>query len=184
MLLCAIRPYRRYNNQYHSTPEERRTGVSLRIITMLHNKSFSLSDLIRDPDAVIKDFNVINEEDDIKYVKEYGIGIDCHSKFIEVCIRYRNDKVIQKAQAHFSTNWDDLVTARDWCIEVLNSKANPTPNLSEPLHYLVESTATGMHGMGWKPNDHQSNNCRGNKTEDRCPRQLSPCPPRPDKHLA
>ncbi len=88
------------------------------------------------------------------HVKEYGIGIDCHSKFIELCIRYRNDKVIQKAQAHFSTNWDDLVAAHDWCIKVLKTKANPVPDLSEPLHDLVESTANYHMPlcMAWKGN--------------------------------
>ena len=116
------------------------------------SKQLSLSDFIRDPDAVVEDFNEIPDDDDIEYVKEYGIGIDCHSKFIEICIRYRNGQVIQKAQAHFSTNWDDLVAARDWCINVLKTKANPVPDLSEPLHYLVESTANYHMPicMAWK----------------------------------
>ncbi len=122
-------------------PTEKRDGVYLRIITMQQNKPLSLSDFIRDPDAIVKDFNEIPDDDDVEYVKEYGIGIDCHSKFIEICIRYRNGKGIQKAQAHFSTNWDDLVAAQDWCIKVLKTKANPVPDLSKPLHYLVESTA-------------------------------------------
>ena len=108
---------------------------------MQQNKSISLSDFIRNPDTIIEDFNKLNDNDDIEYIKEYGIGIDCHSKFIEVCIRYRTGSVIQKAQAHFSTNWDDLVAARDWCINILKTKATPVPNLSEPLHYLLESTA-------------------------------------------
>ncbi len=135
-------------------PTERRDGVHLRFITMQQNKSLSLSGFIRDPDAIVKDFNEIPGGDDIEYVKEYGIGIDCHSKFIEICIRYRNSKVIQKAQAHFSTNWDDPVAAHDWCIEVLKTKANPVPDLSEPLHYLVESTANYHMPicMAWKGN--------------------------------
>ncbi len=108
---------------------------------MQQNKSFSLSDLIRDPDAVIEDLREIPDDNDFEYVKEYGIGIDCHSKFIEVCIRYRNGQIIKKAQAHFSTNWDDLIAARDWCVNVLKTKADPVPDLSQPLHYLVESTA-------------------------------------------
>ena len=118
------------------------------------SKPLSLSDFIRDPDAVVEDFNEIPDDDDIEYVKEYGIVIDCHSKFIEICIRYRNGQVIQKAQAHFSTNWDDLVAARDWCINVLKTKANPVPDLSEPLHYLVESTANYHMPicMAWKGN--------------------------------
>lgn len=108
---------------------------------MKQNKTLSLSDFIRDPDSVIKDFNEIPNDDDMEYVKEYGIGVDCHSKFIEICVRYRNGRVIKKAQGHFSTAWDDLVAAHDWCVEVLKSKADPVPDLTEPLHYLVESTA-------------------------------------------
>lgn len=108
---------------------------------MQQNKTLSLSDFIRDPDAVIRDFDEIIVDDDIEYVKEYGIGIDCHSQFIEICIRYRNGTLIKKTQAHFSTNWNDLIAGRDWCIEILSTKADPVPNLSEPLHYLVESTA-------------------------------------------
>ena len=112
---------------------------------MLQNKPLSLSDLIRDPGAIAEDLDDIRSADDIgddiEYVKEYGIGIDCHSKFIEVCVRYHSGSGIRKAQAHFSTNWDDLVAARDWCFDVLRTKADPTPDLSVPLHYLVESTA-------------------------------------------
>ena len=105
-------------------------------------KQLSLSDLIRNPDSVVEDFNELPDGSDIEYVKEYGIGIDCHSKFIEVCIRYRNGKLIQKSQGQFSTQWKDLAAARDWCIAVLKTKANPVPDLSEPLHYVVESTAS------------------------------------------
>ena len=109
---------------------ERRNGVHLRALTMHENKSvqsLSLSDFIRDPDAVVEDFSEIQDDDDIEYVKEYGIGIDCHLKFIEVCIRYRNGKVIQKAQARFSTEWVKLKEVHDWCVNVLKTKADPIP---------------------------------------------------------
>lgn len=106
------------------------------------NKQFSLSDLIRNPGVIVEDFNEIEDISDSEYIKEYGIGIDCHSKFIEVCVRYRKESVIKKAQRHFSTEWNDLTAARDWCVEVLSTKAVPAPDLSEPLHYLVESTAS------------------------------------------
>lgn len=102
-----------------------------------------MSELIRDPAVIVEDFNEIPDDADAEYVKEYGIGIDCHSRFIEVCVRYRNGKHIQKAQSSFSTEWNGLVAARDWCLAILRSKADPTPDLSEqPIHYLVESTAS------------------------------------------
>ena len=93
------------------------------------------------PDSIIDGLNATQEDNDIGYVKEYGIGIDCHSKFIEVCVRYRSSGLIQTAQAHFSTEWNDLVNARDWCLDILKTKSDPLPGLSGPLHYLVESTA-------------------------------------------
>ena len=108
---------------------------------MQQTKSLSLSDFIRNPDSFVEDFVELPEDDDIEYVKEYGIGIDCHLKFIEVCVRYRNGTIIQKAQSTFSTDWPSLVTGRDWCINILKTKANPVPDLSQPLHYLLESTA-------------------------------------------
>lgn len=117
------------------------TWVNAHLIAMPKNKSLSLSDFMRGPDSAVRDFSEVQEDDDTEYVKEYGIGIDCHSKFIEVCVRYRNGRTIKKAQGHFSTGWDDLVAARDWCIDILSTKADPAPDLSEPLHYLVESTA-------------------------------------------
>ena len=80
---------------------------------MQQTKSLSLSDFIRNPDSVIEDFAESPENDDIEYVKEYGIGIDCHLKFIEVCVRYRNGTQIQKAQSTFSTDWPSLVNGRD-----------------------------------------------------------------------
>ena len=119
---------------------ERRFGGILRFNAM-KQKNLCLSDLIRNPDAYVDDFSELPEDIDAEYVKEYGIGIDCHSKFIEVCVRYRNGTMMHKAQAHFSTNWDDLVAGRDWCLSVLKNKADPIPDLSEPLHYLLESTA-------------------------------------------
>ena len=106
------------------------------------NNQMSLSDMIRNPASVVEDFNEIPDEGDDEYVKEYGIGIDCHSKFIEVCVRYRSGRLIQKAQSSFSTEWDDIIAAREWCVNILRTKADPVPDLSVPLHYLVESTAS------------------------------------------
>ena len=64
------------------------TWVNAHLIAMPKNKSLSLSDFMRGPDSAVRDFSEVQEDDDTEYVKEYGIGIDCHSKFIEVCVRY------------------------------------------------------------------------------------------------
>lgn len=125
---------------YYYNPSKEGRSLMLRVIAMPKTKQLSLSDFIRDSDSIIDSLSEMSD-DDIEFVKEYGIGIDCHSKFIEICVRYRKDNQIVKAQNHFSTDWTSLVNARDWCFDVLKSKANPKPDLSEPIHYLVESTA-------------------------------------------
>ena len=130
-----------YEYRLNHSKKEEWSKVNTPHSLMNKNKQLNLSDLIRNPDSVVDDFSDVLTNEDIEYVKEYGIGIDCHSKFIEVCVRYRCDNVIQKAQSRFATDWDSLVAARNWCIDVLKSKADPVPDLSEPLHYLVESTA-------------------------------------------
>lgn len=112
-----------------------------RVFLMQKIKSLSLSDLVRNPDCFVSDFNEISEDDELEYVKDYGIGIDCHSQFIEVCVRYRNGQFIKKVQGRFATDWTSLEQARDWCIDILNTKADPVPDMSKPLHYLLESTA-------------------------------------------
>lgn len=109
---------------------------------MSKNKPLTLSSFICSQEIDIPFSDSDFPSDDTESVKEYGIGIDCHSKFIEVCVRYRKGDSIQKAQACFSTNWNDLVAGRDWCFEVLKTKADPVPDLSSPLHYLLESTAS------------------------------------------
>ena len=105
------------------------------------SQPYSLSDYIRNPEVVVEDFTDVQIDDDIDYIKEYGIGVDCHLKFIEVCVRYRNGSTIQKSQSHFSTDWNSLVAGKEWCLKILGTKTNPVPDLTQPFHYLVESTA-------------------------------------------
>ena len=105
--------------------------------------SLSLSKLIHNPDYVVEDCKEmpLPTSKDTEYIKEYGIGIDCHSKFISISIRYRCGNNIEIAQKDFGTAWNDLIEGRDWCIKVLMEKADPIPDMSEPLHYVLESTA-------------------------------------------
>jgi transposase len=78
----------------------------------------------------------------VQETKSYGIGIDCHSKFIQVCILTKHGIHFYAHQKEFSTGWDSLVSAKDWCIRVLQEKSDPVPDLTRPLHYCIESTST------------------------------------------
>jgi hypothetical protein len=85
---------------------------------------------------------VLNDGVLVRNTKSYGIGIDCHSKFIQVCVITRHDMLSYAHQCEFGTDWDSLVKAREWCILVLNKKSDSPPDPSIPIHYCIESTST------------------------------------------
>ena len=66
---------------------------------------------------------------------DYGVGIDCHSKFIQVCVLYQFCGQVRRAEKEFTTAWDDLVRAKAWAMEVLGPLAKP-----DVLRYCIEST--------------------------------------------
>lgn len=78
----------------------------------------------------------------VQETKSYGIGIDCHSKFIQVCVLAKQDLLFYAHQKEFGTDWNSLVSAKDWCIHVLREKSDPVSDLSLPIHYCIESTST------------------------------------------
>ena len=85
---------------------------------------------------------VIEEDINVQDTKDYCIGIDCHKLFIMVCVRTKSDGIFTATTARFDTDWDSLLRAKEWCIEVLRTKSNPRIDTSKPLHYVIESTAT------------------------------------------
>lgn len=69
--------------------------------------------------------------------KPYGIGIDCHSKFIVVCVLLRSTEHFTRHSRHFNTGWDDLLEAAAWIRELAQPHL-ATPDA--PLDYTLEST--------------------------------------------
>ena len=86
--------------------------------------------------------NIIDVSTESNNTKDYGIGIDCHKLFIMVCVRTVNNGITSATTASFDTDWDSLTRARDWCISIIKEKSDPVPDLTQPLHYVIESTAT------------------------------------------
>lgn len=69
-------------------------------------------------------------------LQPYGVGVDCHSKFIAVCVLYqRRNKVLRREQS-FGVSWPELEKARDWIVSIVGNK------YSEHLRYCIESTGT------------------------------------------
>jgi transposase len=72
----------------------------------------------------------------------YGVGIDTHSKFIQVCVLYRTSASgdsggIRRIEQTFSTAFTALQKAHAWALSKLPGLATPAD-----LRYCIESTGT------------------------------------------
>lgn len=80
---------------------------------------------------------------EVQETKAYGIGIDCHSKFIQVSVYVRRDMKFYEYRHEFGTDWPSLVKAKEWSLNVITTCSSPVPDMdSEGFHYCIESTST------------------------------------------
>ena len=79
---------------------------------------------------------------EVQRLKAYGIGIDCHSRFIAVCVHVRRDGRIFKYQHDFDTSWESLLAAKEWAVSTIRDHSSPPADMSLPLHYVIEATST------------------------------------------
>lgn len=93
---------------------------------------------------VSSQISIQNEQGiEVVHTKSYGIGIDCHSEFIQVSVIVQGDggKVFEYRH-EFSTTLPVLEQGREWAISIIRSKSSPTIEVSDDtLHYVIESTA-------------------------------------------
>ena len=102
---------------------------------------------------------VIRSEGDqgieVQVLKSYGVGIDCHSKFIAVCVHVRNNNRIFKYLHDFDTDWNSLLEAKQWVIDTIRENSNPVPDMCQPFHFVIEATSTYhlpvLKAMGGNP---------------------------------
>lgn len=86
---------------------------------------------------------ILEEGTEIQDTKAYGLGIDCHSKFIQVSVFVKKSLKFYEYRREFETDWDSLVFAKKWVLAVISSCSDPVPDMSSsPLHYCIESTST------------------------------------------
>ena len=86
----------------------------------------------------------ITDGEVFQYVKEYGVGIDCHSKFLVVTVlNHENDK-IKIHQKEFDTDWESLKEARKWIKAVIEQKSTTLVDTEHEdfPHYVIESTGS------------------------------------------
>ncbi len=90
----------------------------------------------------VSSVTVIEEAVDVKDVKEYGIGLDVHKLSLWVSVRTKQNGVYLLTTAKFPTDWNSILLAKEWCYEILRAKSDVMIDPSQPLHYVIESTAT------------------------------------------
>jgi transposase len=79
---------------------------------------------------------------EVQVLKSYGVGLDVHSQFIAVCVHVRNNNRVYKYMSDFDTDWNSLLSAKEWVIDTIKTHSAPVPDLSHPLHYVLEATST------------------------------------------
>jgi len=77
-------------------------------------------------------------EDVDTLVDQYGVGIDTHSRFIQVCVFVQSENQILRYEREFTTDWTDLTASRQWILEVIQQHY---PEIHS-FHYTIESTGT------------------------------------------
>ena len=83
-----------------------------------------------------------NQGIEVQVLKSYGVGLDVHSCFIAVCVHVRNNNRIFKYMSDFDTDWNSLLSAKQWVIDTIHKFSNPVPDMRIPLHYVLEATST------------------------------------------
>ncbi len=79
---------------------------------------------------------------EVQHLQSYGVGIDCHSQFIAICVHVRNNHQVLKYSGEADTDWNSLVQSKQWVLDTIRKHSNPIPDLDLPLHYVIEATST------------------------------------------
>lgn len=89
---------------------------------------------------VLEKFSVGNGEE-VRPLYDYGVGIDTHRDFIQVCVLVREGGTIKMYESEHRTTWEGLVGAGKWARDIIRGKSIPTTE-PDPLRYAIESTST------------------------------------------
>jgi len=85
------------------------------------------------------------ELDEAYSLRPYGVGIDTHKKFIQVCVLVRTEHGVKRMDRTFNTTWASLCEAAEfakWCIYEHGSTEAVDELEATGLHYCIESTGT------------------------------------------
>ncbi len=94
-----------------------------------------------------KDAPVIDDIQDegviIQLAKDVGVGIDCHSEFLQVSVIVRNASNYIEYQKRFNTDPESIDKAHEWVIQIIETRSDPPIIVNnETLSYTIESTSS------------------------------------------
>ena len=89
------------------------------------------------------DFTNNDEGTVIQLHKECGVGIDCHSKFLQISVIVKAGQEFKKYQHTFPTDPKSIDAARKWVIDTIEKNSVPPITVkADTLSYSIESTST------------------------------------------
>ena len=68
----------------------------------------------------------------------YGVGVDCHCRFFQVCILIPNGTEIAKFERKVPAVWPEIRAAKAWVLDTLREQGIPVS--PSDLRYTCEST--------------------------------------------
>ena len=78
---------------------------------------------------------------EVQYTKDYGCGLDVHSRFIQVSVLVKRDFSVFEYRNEFKTDWDSLRYAKEWVFSVIRKYSRPAVDPEGHFHYCLESTS-------------------------------------------
>lgn len=88
---------------------------------------------------------ILEEGTEVQTTKAYGIGIDCHSKFVQISVLVKRELHFFEYRQEFGTDWFGLRKAKRWAMSVIENCSSPAISFSAdpliPFHYCIESTS-------------------------------------------
>lgn len=134
------------------------------------------------------ELEILEEGIEIEHTKAYGIGIDCHSKFIQVSVIIKRNLHTFEFRYEAGTDLPSLAAARDKAIDIIKSKSDPPVTIEDnSLHYCIESTSSYHLPIinVWKgvPSIVNPMLAGATKRKNRCPGCKAPCHSRPYRYL-
>ena len=109
------------------------------------------------------------EGKEVQHSKDFGCGIDVHSRMIQVSVLVRQNMSVFEYRSQFDTTKESILAAKEWVISTIKDHSIPYVDPTVMFHYCLESIPFYRSQiMGWSSKHYQSffGTCR--KEKDGC----------------